>query len=299
MTLEQPLVSVILPTFNRAALLPLAIQSILDQTYEKFELILVDDGSTDDTEQIVQSFSDSRIRYLHLENNVGSSAARNRGIEIAHGDLLAFEDSDDRWLPDKLAIQVRALEQSPATVGVCVCSYQHLKSGKTRRVVHSEEKISGQDVIDHLLLGFSYGTQTLLIRKETFAVTGGFDESLPRRQDWELCLRLAAHTSFVFISDVLVDIFHTEDSITVDPFKFIDALEKIERRHADIFKNHRIGHSMQIYKAGKHLAYSGYYRRAFEFTLRSIRTNPLNWRAHILLLALLTRTVSIIKAIKE
>ena len=106
-------VSVILPTYNRAEILKKSIDSVLMQSYPEFELLIVDDGSTDNTKELVASYEDSRIRYLYTEINRGAAAARNFGIENASGnaDFIAFEDSDDLWHKDKLKKQIKEMEQ--------------------------------------------------------------------------------------------------------------------------------------------------------------------------------------------
>lgn len=106
------LISIILPTYNRASLLLRAVQSVIDQTYPHWELIIWDDGSTDDTAVVVKAFNDNRIRYYHDANH-GAAYARNRAIAQANGEIIAFLDSDDVWHPEKLGIQVTVLEQCP------------------------------------------------------------------------------------------------------------------------------------------------------------------------------------------
>src|SRR3989344_1865760 len=98
-------VSVVLPTYNRAHTLERAVRSVLNQTHKDFELIVVDDGSTDNTRDIVVSFADGRIRYIKHESNKGVAEARNTGIGASRASLIAFQDSDDEWLPHKLALQ--------------------------------------------------------------------------------------------------------------------------------------------------------------------------------------------------
>src|SRR5687767_4085845 len=97
----HPLVSIILPTYNRKHLLTRAIQSVQEQNYTNFELIIVDDGSKDNTWEVIKNFQDSRIHYLRHEANYGAAAARNIGVKASHGNFIAFQDSDDEWLPDK------------------------------------------------------------------------------------------------------------------------------------------------------------------------------------------------------
>ena len=105
--MSKPYVSIILPTYNRANQLPRAIYSVLNQTYENFELIIVDDASKDDTEAIVSQINDPRISYIKNQHNCGAAGARNVGIKNARYDFIAFQDSDDEWMPEKLAKQLK------------------------------------------------------------------------------------------------------------------------------------------------------------------------------------------------
>lgn len=105
------MISIIIPTFNREHLIQKAVESVLDQSYTDIEVIVIDDGSTDNTEEKVRLIEDERVRYLKLNNNGGACRARNKGAEIARGEYLAFQDSDDIWHKDKLEKQIRFLEQ--------------------------------------------------------------------------------------------------------------------------------------------------------------------------------------------
>src|SRR5690348_1065740 len=116
---QHPVVSVILPTYNRASLISRAIRSVLNQTFTDWELLIVDDGSTDATEQLIRSRSaDSRIRYMKLPQNVGMCNARNHGIALARGEFIAFLDSDDEWLPTKLEKQLAVFRRDGPQTGL-------------------------------------------------------------------------------------------------------------------------------------------------------------------------------------
>ncbi|UCH83412.1 MAG: glycosyltransferase family 2 protein [Candidatus Latescibacterota bacterium] len=292
---DQPLVSIILPTFNRANVVGRSIQSVLSQTYRHFELIIVDDGSNDTTPDVVGSFDDGRIRYIRLAQNQGSSAARNHGLDAATGDIITFQDSDDRWLDGKLTADVAALTAAGGRVGVCVCSHRHIKGGKTRTVSRPPGEVSGDEIIRRLLMGDAYSTQTLAVRKTAMDSIDGFDVTLPRRQDWELCLRLAQKWSFVFVSDVQVIIEHSSDSLTSDPWTFIEATGKIRARHPHLFEKHRPGYSIQLYNAGKYLALAGHGKDGLDYATRALGVDPLNWRAYVLIPAILTRSVPLLR----
>jgi glycosyltransferase involved in cell wall biosynthesis len=123
--LPMPAVSVIIPTYNRAEFLRLAITSVLNQTFQDFEIIVVDDASEDHTHEVVHNFRDKRIKYIHHEVNKRVAAARNTGVLNSSGAYIAFVDDDDEWLPKKLQMQVALLENSPSIVGGVYTGFRH------------------------------------------------------------------------------------------------------------------------------------------------------------------------------
>ena len=116
--IKLPLISIIIPTYNREYTLLFSIKSVLNQTYKNFELLVVDDGSEDDTESLVKKISDPRVRYIRHKKKLGANSARNTGIMASKGNYIAFNDSDDEWLPEKLMKQVLAMVFSGKTVKV-------------------------------------------------------------------------------------------------------------------------------------------------------------------------------------
>ena len=129
--MSDPLVSVIIPTYNRADTIGEAIDSVIEQTYSEIEIIVIDDGSRDNTSQILENYGD-KIRVVHQANS-GVSASRNRGIKIAVGEFLAFLDSDDLWLPTKLSRQIDMLKRTDSSIPCCICdTILHGKTGKKR-----------------------------------------------------------------------------------------------------------------------------------------------------------------------
>ena len=202
MQARAPTVSVIIPTYNRAHLVGRAICSVLNQTFQDFEIIVVDDGSTDNTEEVVKSFNDPRIRYIRHEQNRGGSAARNTGIRAARGEYIAFLDSDDEWLPEKLDTQLKTMSTLPEHfVGVC-CGYYRARQSKIVSV--SRPMLYGK-LFDKLLKSpFLNGGSCLIVRKNALVAIGGFDEQLARHQDWDLLLRLALMYEIGIIDTPLV-----------------------------------------------------------------------------------------------
>ncbi|XME04282.1 glycosyltransferase family 2 protein [Lachnospiraceae bacterium C1.1] len=210
-------VSVIIPTYNRKGILAHAVDSVLAQTYKKLELIIVDDGSDDGTEEYVRSISDSRVIYIKGEHR-GAGAARNTGVKHSRFNLIAFCDSDSEWHPDKLEIQLEYMKKYPES-GLIYCRYQSLnKDGSVRTFFPddsiSEIECSGNYLYQHLLVHNLVGTPTMLIRKEIFERTGGFDESLGILEDYELTLRIASITDIQCCYKILVDDYYSEGSIS-------------------------------------------------------------------------------------
>jgi glycosyltransferase involved in cell wall biosynthesis len=204
MTID-PLVSVIIPTYNRSQYICYAIDSVLAQTYENIEIIVVDDGSTDDTRDILQLY-DSKIKYI-FQNNSGPSTARNSGIKQANGDLIAFLDSDDIWLPEKLEYQVQLLEQSPDSIGLVACGYYIIdalgkKIGNPK--INRNHKIHKSFLIEIMVHNaLSGGGSGALVRRECFKKVGLFDEELWIGEDWDIWIRISKQYEIAFVESPL------------------------------------------------------------------------------------------------
>jgi len=183
-------VTVIIPTFNRAAVVGRAIRSVLAQTWQDWELIIVDDCSTDGTGRAVRGFSDARIKYIRRDRRRGAGAARNTGICSAQGEYVAFLDDDDEWLPEKLQKELEVFRDSDAEVGF-VYSGKILFDERGKVLDLRVETKSGW-VHEALLDRHFIGTcSRVMVKKQVLDRVGGFDETLPSCQDLDLWLRLA------------------------------------------------------------------------------------------------------------
>jgi len=231
----QPTVSVIIPAYNRAKSIAAAVTSVSDQTFEDLEIIVVDDGSTDETRKVVESLTDSRVRYVAHDENKGANAARNTGVRLARGRYVAFQDSDDRWYPEKLARQMAACTSSAATV--CFCALNRHIGPACTKIPKSSYRIPGglNDLQRQVLRGSFISCQTLVIERELVLSVGAFDESLPRLQDWELCLRLSQVAPIYYLDEVLVDLILSDDSVSSDVSKYGKSAEQILDRHRILF----------------------------------------------------------------
>jgi glycosyltransferase involved in cell wall biosynthesis len=202
-----PLVSAIIPTFNRATIVSEAVESVLQQTYPNTEVIVVDDGSTDDTPARLRQYG-NRIRVV-TQNNAGPAAARNRGIAVSHGELIAFLDSDDIWLPTKLERQVALLKKAQSA-SCCLCnitmrwSEKEVGSFEIAALHPSVDEGIWLNVDEVLATRFVLFNQGIVIRRDVLEKIGGFDESLWLLEDHELALRLSLEGPWAFIRDPLV-----------------------------------------------------------------------------------------------
>jgi glycosyltransferase involved in cell wall biosynthesis len=184
----MPKVSVIIPTYNRADFLPRAIESVLEQTYADFELVIVDDGSTDETADVVARYADPRIRY-HWQENQERSAARNEGIALSQGAYVTFLDSDDWYLPCKLACQAAVLDADPE-VGMVASGWSKVdSSGRTIKEYRPWLQCPAPVALDWLLCGLTV-VGANMVRREHLDRVGGFDSELLRTEDTYLWFHL-------------------------------------------------------------------------------------------------------------
>jgi len=196
-----PAVSVVIPAYNAAPYIAQAVNSVVTQTFTDWELIVVDDGSTDDTpERIAPFLSDPRIS-LHRKPNGGDSSARNFGIKLARAELIALLDADDSWLPTKLEKQVAIMAKYP-DIGVCGTAERRISQNGDILVPSSGEEFHGK-AFPRLLYSPIADMSMALIRREVFEKVGLFDETLPMSEDYEFWLRVGMHFSFHVIPEPL------------------------------------------------------------------------------------------------
>lgn len=213
---QEPLVSVVIPTYNRADLILRAIDSVRSQSYRNWEIIVVDDNSQDRTAELVGKLVNQHqpIYYHRHETNLGGSAARNTGINHAQGDYIAFLDSDDVWLPEKLELQIQAIANQPDFPNQAIISYT--KFQKSSRVFYQPAilprrgKKTDETVADYFWLGGGEILTSTLIVSRDLAVKHPFRVGLPKHQDLDFVIRLGyTEAKFIFLPEVLT-IWHNE-----------------------------------------------------------------------------------------
>ncbi|MBN1578269.1 MAG: glycosyltransferase family 2 protein [Chitinispirillaceae bacterium] len=207
--MPEPLVSVVVPTYNRAEVLPRAVNSVLGQTYRHVELIIVNDGSTDATDNAVAPLVISRVRSIRFPENRGGGIARNAGIAEARGEFVAFLDDDDVWLPSKLTMQIDYMTNRG--VDLCYTAIRKMYWGKglRRDRFHATPEANVLKAI--MTDNFIGPTSSVVVRKSFIDLIGGFDPFLPALQDWDLYMRLIDTGARVGgLDKVLVEYYKTD-----------------------------------------------------------------------------------------
>lgn len=251
------MISVILPTYNREKLIVDSIKSVLNQTYKDIELIVVDDGSIDNTVYEISKIKDRRIKLYSLPNNMGANYARNYGISKAVGEYIAFQDSDDTWFEDKLEKQMIMLKKINADIVCCALySFPYGSKNSEKKKYPFRNESSFLSLKDITNINVNISTQTLLLKKECFEFAM-FDVEMPRYQDWDLLLRLAKHCSIYYMDDILVNRYESSDSISLQPEKALKALNLIFEKNKGNIEKYPKEYGLFLYVLGTHEAKSG------------------------------------------
>ena len=229
----KPLVSVIIPMYNRENTILRAVESVLNQTYSNLELIIVDDGSTDMSVKIVEKYLDQRVRLITLPHNSGANTARNIGIKNAKGHYIALQDSDDEWLSDKLMVQMEYMLNK--RYKVLFCSYMlYLQENDVQQVpsLYKIQEIKEKGINSILRRENIVSTQTLVIEKEVIKSVGLFNEMMPRLQDYEYIIRIAQKYDIGFVEQPLVNVYRQADGISNNISAFYNAIEILIEKHS-------------------------------------------------------------------
>ena len=269
----MPKVSVIIPTHNRAEFLHSAITSVLNQTFQDFEIIIIDDASNDHSREVIANFNDARIKVRHNQVSKGAAGSRNIAIMNSNCEYIAFLDDDDEWLPEKLKIQACLLDNSPPEVGgVCTGYFTIEKSGRILSTVNPE-------MID-LSKGNPIATSSILLRRECFEKCGMFDESMLACSDYDMWIRMSKKFCFKIVKNTLMKYYINENGLTFNYEKKVRSLEILLRKHENFFKKDYKGYSKQYFELGVFYCYNGELQKGRRAFSKSIRKNPFEIRSY-------------------
>jgi len=272
--MKEPLVSVVIPTYNRASTILRSIESVRKQSYKNIEIIVIDDASKDNTESVIQKYLPlSNFVYIKLTNNVGGAEARNIGIDKSNGEYIAFQDSDDEWMHDKLEKQMTYFTKNDVDIVF----------SKIKRISSMGETVFPKlDTITSLntamLLQVNYiGTPSAVIKKNKLEKVSGFDKTLPRLQDWDLFIRLSKISSFYMIPEVLCNAYLQDNSITNNPKALVETLSIFVKKYKnDINKLSRKEQSAVYEKYGSLLVNINEIKGGKKYFIKGLKANIFN-----------------------
>lgn len=274
---QTPLISVVVPAYNRQATIVRCLESVLAQDFTDFEIIVADDGSTDETRAIVRGFSDPRVRLVERPQNGGAAAARNTGVMSAKAAHVAFLDSDDRFLPGKLSRQYAALTAAPSPVRLSCTAYriELLDQNKIIDSVHTPAMAG----FDGLYGGCSLGPgSTLMCARQVFGDIGPFDTSLHRFEDWEWLLRYTASGGrILLLDDLLSHVYNRRGRLARQTWDAAGGfIAKRDQLYPNVAANMRRDANFSIWSQVAGTAYYAGDTKIFAAaTLKAMREDPL------------------------
>jgi len=294
--MNRSLVSVVVPTYNRADLITDALDSVYQQTYRPIELLIIDDGSTDSTPGIVQQWTLLHqkakvfdIKYIK-QTNQGGNPARNNGIQNATADFIAFLDSDDCWHPEKINLQLQRFINK--NVGAVYCGVRHILASDGTQTEPSGRVYPEGDLLKQLLVkDVTAPTSTYLVRKKVFDAMGAFDTSLQARQDWDMWIRVAKWGKIHAVPRPLVDYrTHEGERTASNPMKEVRAYQRIREKYKLLirqqpFSVQAASKAAYCKRMGRvHFHHNISRTKAFRYYIQAIYWSPLdfdNWAAFI------------------
>ncbi len=264
---EFPLVSVIITTYNRKNLLIKAVKSVLSQTYKRIELIIVDDCSTDGTNELIKTIDDERVKCIHHTDNMGVHQSRNDGILNSNGEYIAFLDDDDEWLPKKIERQLHCFMNSDKELGLVYTGYYTAINGEIKsrnspkRRGYLREILTNQNLV---------ATSTVLTRSICFKKVGLF-EYMPFVEDWDMWMRISEFFEFDYVPEPLCIYNIHVDQVTSNPMCKIIGQEIMLNKYYELWKNtpNRITNSLN--SLGKLYYFTNYKKQSKKFFIESLR----------------------------
>ena len=280
---KNPAHSVVIATHNRANLLPRAVNSVLNQTFEDFELIIVDDASSDETEQVAHSFQDPRVRYVKREANGGCPAAKNTGILHAKGEYVSLLDDDDEYLPEFLEEMYGAFEAASEHAGVGWCGRRYVKETLEGNSILKDSLWNPTfDSREEAFLSFLQsrkvgGASGITVRRSSVISEGMYDECLKKADDTDLLTRMVRHFDFVVVPKVLIKVYHhTGSRLTTYDQTMAESYDHLIQKHMETLRQHAHLWTALHYKAGWLHYHAGNKARARQYMMKALRKDPLH-----------------------
>lgn len=284
------LVSVVLPAYNAASFIAEALDSVIAQTYGNLEIIVVDDGSTDDTRRVVSQYDE--VKYVRQQRG-GAGAARNRGIRHSHGKYVAFIDADDLWLPEKIERQVDLLRRSGLKWCYCDAYFSWYESEQVIGTLSNTQSVHQGDILVPYVLGrFSIPLPSTLVQRDVFEVVGYFDESLSTVEHTDLWARISVEYPIGYVDRPLVQIRKRFDSLkrTTDPEvtgenrrNMLDKIIRIAPERLEPLRKQLLATS--YVREGKHFLRYGRISRARRSFREAIKLRPISLRVYLFWMA--------------
>jgi len=278
----MPLISTIITTFNRALFLEKAIKSILNQTFKDFELLILDNSSADNTEEIVKSFNDKRIKYIK-HKPIGISAARNLGVKKASGKFVAFLDDDDEWLPNKLQDQINVFKKRGIDIALVYGGFVWVN--EKGKIIEKHLPALRGHVLKDLLSQKDYFTGSAsnpMIRKSIFKDIGYYNKNVLTGEDWELYLRLAQKFKVDFTDKFIVKIGrHSGPHLGINLPETIQLELLVMKKYNKVFKKYPKLKSLYLQKIGGKFCRVGKTKNGRAYLKQSIGVYPFNSLAYI------------------
>lgn len=280
------MISVIIPTYNRANYIKRALESVINQTYKNVEVIVVDDNSSDNTEEIVKNYSNKHnfIKYIKHDKNKGGSAARNTGVENSSGDFIAFLDSDDEWVETKLEKCIKIFNSNQDVD--LIYSDIYLVNELTNKEVIDKKELWDDYYFGLLQRNIIGGTSSIVIRRSVFEQVGGFKVGLPSCQDWDFYLEIAKEHKIYLINEPLTKYYIHPNSISGNIDRVIEGhLHILKKVNSIIYDENKYTDKKNIIISEQYFTIAYLYtnfknfKKAKEYYFKALRENPKNKRA--------------------
>ncbi|MDL0128084.1 glycosyltransferase family 2 protein [Halobacterium salinarum] len=267
---NMPHVSTIIPTHNREEFIGRAIESVLEQTCSEFELLVVDDGSTDGTVDVVKAYSDDRVNCLTLDTNQGANAARNAGIQHATGEYITFLDSDDEYDSTFIETVIKSLTKAPDNIGGVYTSRRQVYEGNEVEIHFANQSLSNPQTVVHDYQ--AYGFSNWAFRADVFDQVGMLDETFPGLQDREFMIRYLREYDLQPINEILVTQYLHSGQMSTNSDRKLEALEGLLTKYSELFDEMAQAHV--DYYRGWLYAKDGDIEMAQQYFWRSLRQQP-------------------------